>query len=69
MCGHISVGCIEVDQQCRGSNGKAKIEGYMSVSDGEAHHQFMGMQSKQFLFKGLDTLFWGELENAYYQVG
>ena len=27
-----------VDQQCRGSNGKAKIEGYMSVSDEEAHH-------------------------------
>ena len=31
-------GCIEVDQQCRGSNGKAKIEGYISVSDEEAHH-------------------------------
>ena len=31
-------GCIEVDQQCRGSNGKVKIEGYMSISGGEAHH-------------------------------
>ena len=27
-----------VDRQCRGSKGKAKIEGYMSVSDEEAHH-------------------------------
>ena len=27
-----------VDQQCRESKGKAKIEGYMSVSDEEAHH-------------------------------
>ena len=31
-------GCIEADWQCGGSNGKVKIEGYMSVSDGEAHH-------------------------------
>ena len=27
-----------VDQQCRESEGKAKIKGYMSVSDEEAHH-------------------------------
>ena len=27
-----------VDQQCRESNGKVKIEGYMRVSDEEAHH-------------------------------
>ena len=27
-----------MDQQCRGSNGKAKIKGYMSVSDEEACH-------------------------------
>ena len=26
-----------VDQQCRESEGKVKIEGYMSVSDEEAH--------------------------------
>ena len=26
-----------VDRQCRESKGKAKIEGYMSVSDEEAH--------------------------------
>ena len=31
--------CVGVDQQCRESEGKAKIEGYMSVSDEEAHHQ------------------------------
>ena len=29
-------GCVVVDWQCRGSNGKVKIEGYMSVSE-EAH--------------------------------
>ena len=27
-----------VDQQCRESNGKAKIEGHMRVSDEKAHH-------------------------------
>ena len=32
--------CIVVDQRCRESEGKAKIEGYMSVSDEEAHHCF-----------------------------
>ena len=31
-------GCVVVDQWCRGSNGKVKIEGYMSISDEEAHH-------------------------------
>ena len=31
-------GCIEVDRRCRGSNGKVKIEGYMSVSVEEVHH-------------------------------
>ena len=30
---------IVVDQRCRESEGKAKIEGYMSVSDEEAHHR------------------------------
>ena len=30
--------CVVVDQQCIGSKGKVKIEGYMSVSDDEAHH-------------------------------
>ena len=29
--------CVEVDRQCRGSNGKVKIEGYMSIFDEEAH--------------------------------
>ena len=27
-----------MDRRCRESEGKAKIEGYMSVSDEEAHH-------------------------------
>ena len=31
-------GYIVVGQQCRGSNGKVKIEGYTRVSDEEAHH-------------------------------
>ena len=30
--------CVGVDQRCRESEGKAKIEGYMSISDEEAHH-------------------------------
>ena len=30
--------CVGVDRRCRESEGKAKIEGYMSVSDEEAHH-------------------------------
>ena len=30
--------CIVVDRRCRESKGKAKIEGYMSISDEEAHH-------------------------------
>ena len=28
-----------MDRRCRESEGKAKIEGYMSVSDEEAHHR------------------------------
>ena len=28
-----------MDQQCRESEGKAKIKGYMSVSDEEAHQR------------------------------
>ena len=28
-----------MDWQCRESEGKAKIEGYMSISDEEAHHR------------------------------
>ena len=30
--------CTVVDRQWRESEGKVKIEGYMSVSDEEAHH-------------------------------
>ena len=30
--------CIVVDRRCRESKGKVKMEGYMSVSDEEAHH-------------------------------
>ena len=31
-------GDVVVDQQCRESNGKVKIEGYTRVSDEQAHH-------------------------------
>ena len=31
--------CVVVDQRCRESEGKVKIEGYMSISDEEAHQQ------------------------------
>ena len=33
--------CIVVDRRCRESEGKAKIEGYVSVSDEEAHHRLV----------------------------
>ena len=36
-------GCIVVDQQCRGSKGKAKIEQYMSISDEEAHQRVFAL--------------------------
>ena len=31
--------CVGVDRRCRESEGKVKIEGYMSVSDEEAHQR------------------------------
>ena len=34
---HMQSECVVVDQRCRESKGKAKIEGYMSISDEEAH--------------------------------
>ena len=30
--------CVVVDRRCRESEGNAKIEEYMSISDEEAHH-------------------------------
>ena len=36
--------CVGVDRQHRESEGKEKIEGYMSVSDEEAH-QWYGVRS------------------------
>ena len=38
-------GCIMVDQQCRESNGKVKIEGYTRVSDEHAHQWNYGICS------------------------
>ena len=44
-----------VDQQGRESEGKAKIKGYMSVSDEEAHHRnvrfLIGITSHDILFQ------------------
>ena len=34
--------CVVVDRQCRESKRKAKIEGYMSISDEEAHQRING---------------------------
>ena len=59
---HISMwpyqwGCVVVDQQCRGSNGKRKIEGYTRVSDEEAHHHFSQPKLKLYgLFQALCSL-------------
>ena len=36
-----------MDRQCRESEGKAKIEGYMSVSDEEAHQHAAEIQAKK----------------------
>ena len=36
--GRVGAEVRRVDRRCRESEGKAKIEGYMSVSDEEAHH-------------------------------
>ena len=44
-------GCVVVNQRCRGSNGKVKIEGHMSISDEEAHHQAQSMQWTESLFQ------------------
>ena len=42
--------CVGVDRRCRESEGKAKIEGYMSVSDEEAHQrEGSRMQAKRRL--------------------
>ena len=32
-----------MDRRCRESEGKAKIEGYMSVSDEEAHQRYVNL--------------------------
>ena len=53
-----------VDQRCRESEGKVKIEGYMSISDEEAHQRPTSLsrnssmshhQSKQLLLPGFIT--------------
>ena len=42
--------CVVVDRRCRESEGKAKIKGYMSISDEEAHHRItLPMQSMKQL--------------------
>ena len=38
--------CVGVDRRCRESERKAKIEGYMSISDEEAHHRTLGTNLK-----------------------
>ena len=44
--------CVGVDRRCRESEGKAKIEGYMSISDEEAH-QCVHQISEIHLIKGV----------------
>ena len=38
--GRVGAEVRRVDRRCRESEGKVKIEGYMSISDEEAHHRF-----------------------------
>ena len=42
-----------MDWRCRESEGKAKIEGYMSVSDEEAHQRIQGASSSCGLISGV----------------
>ena len=37
-CKVMAAGCMVVDQQCRESDRKAKITGYMAVLNEQAHH-------------------------------
>ena len=39
--------CVVVDRQCRESEGRAKIEGYMSISDEEAHQQCSVLDARE----------------------
>ena len=69
--------CVVVDQRCRESKGKVKIEGYMSISDEEAHHWTRQMATKTedslvFSWEGRHIpflfcfLFWTFLFNVYF---
>ena len=71
--------CIVVDWRCRESEGKVKIEGYMSVSDEEAHHRFVFWSLRvssacltNAYSKGLDpvqTAFTIKQFKSHYKVG
>ena len=41
-----------VDRRCRESEGKVKIEGYMSISDEEAHQQKNALGKREKTTKG-----------------
>ena len=57
--------CVVVDQQCRESEGKAKIEEYMSVSDEEAHQWHLplclGALSEPQPHHPMYEVLWGDL--------
>ena len=70
--------CVGVDRRCRESEGKAKIEGYMSVSDEEAHqrcHHKRGNSNVDMILMLYvdDLLLLGEnlskIENIKHQLG
>ena len=48
--------CVGVDWRCRESEGKAKIEGYMRVSDEEAHHRTGPLYTTLYLHCGSMTV-------------
>ena len=52
--------CVVVDQRCRESEGKVKIEGYMSISDEEAHQREQWSDIRQYpQFQFVPFLEWG----------
>ena len=56
--------CVGVDRRCRESEGKAKIEGYMSVSDEEAHHRTVASGVRSLVGVEAHTIFQTALDSA-----
>ena len=56
------------DQRCRESKEKAKIEGYMSVSDEEAHHRVEQLLARIRSGENLDEIAFAEGNITFWQL-